>query len=54
MTSSTRIEIFDRRSVVSMPFQIHPAFIPHAVLIVFIAGAWAADGVYEIARLIVG
>jgi len=54
MTPSTRIEIFDRQSVISMPFRIHPALIPHAVLIAFISLAWAADGVYEIASLIVG
>jgi len=54
MTPSTRIEMFDAKSVISMPLCIHPAFIPHAVLIGFIAFAWAADGVYEIARLIAG
>ncbi len=54
MTPSARIEIFDRQSVLSMPFRVHPALIPHVVLVAFISFAWAADGVYEIARLIVG
>ena len=54
MTPSTRIEIFDRQSILSMPLRIHPALIPHAVLLVFISLAWAADGFYEAASLIVG
>jgi hypothetical protein len=41
--SPTRIEVFGGQSVVSVPVRLHPAYIPHAVLIAVIAFAWIAD-----------
>lgn len=38
-----RIEIIDQRTVVSMPFRLNPAFVPHFVLIGVILFASLAD-----------
>jgi len=42
--SHTRIEVFGGQTVLSAPVRLHPAYIPHAVLIAVIALAWIADG----------
>jgi len=54
MTSSTRIEMIDSQSIVSVPFHIPAVFVPHVVLTAFIAFAWAADGVFELGRYLIG
>jgi hypothetical protein len=41
--SPTRIEVFGGQSVVSVPVRLHPAYVPHVVLIAVIAFAWIAD-----------
>lgn len=43
MKSPTRIEVFGGQSVVSVPVRLHPAYVPHVVLIAVIAFAWIAD-----------
>lgn len=43
MKSQTRIELIDRQSVVSLPARVHPAYIPHLVLIAVIVLASIAD-----------
>ena len=50
MKSPTRIEVFGGQSVVSVPIRLHPAYIPHVVLIAVIALTWTADGFYELGR----
>ncbi len=52
MKSSTRIELIDRHSVVSMPLGLSMVYVPHAVLIAVIALAWAGDGIFELASWI--
>ena len=43
MRSPTRIEVFNGQSVISLPVRLHPAFIPHLVLIAVIFLASTAD-----------
>jgi hypothetical protein len=43
MKTAARIEIVDRATVISAPFRIHPAFIPHAVMIGIILLSSIAD-----------
>lgn len=43
MKSQTRIELFDGQSVLSLPARVHPAYIPHVVLIAVIVLASALD-----------
>ncbi len=54
MSSPTRIEIFNGQSVVSLPVRLHPAFIPHLVLIAVIFLASAADIVMTTVSWIAG
>ena len=43
MKSPTRIELFGSQSVLSVPVRLHPAYIPHLVLIAVIVIASALD-----------
>ena len=43
MKSPTRIELFGSQSVLSVPIRIHPAYIPHLVLVAVILLASVAD-----------
>ena len=43
MKSPTRIELFGSQSVLSVPVRLHPAYIPHLVLIAVIILAFAMD-----------
>ncbi|HEX4301869.1 MAG TPA: hypothetical protein VHZ78_03695 [Rhizomicrobium sp.] len=43
MRSPTRIELFGRQSVVSLPVRLHPAYVPHVLLGAVIVLAWTVD-----------
>jgi hypothetical protein len=45
--------LFGSQSVVSMPLRLHPAYIPHVVLIAFIVLASAAGAAIQLAGWIV-
>jgi hypothetical protein len=48
MKPQTRIELFQRDAVVSLPLHLPKVFVPHAVLIALIVVAWTADGIYSL------
>ena len=46
--------MFGGQTVLSAPVRVHPAYIPHVVLIAVIALAWIADGAIAAFGWIVG
>ena len=54
MKSSTRIELFGSQSVLSVPVRLHPAYIPHLVLIAVILIASALDVMMTAMSWVVG
>lgn len=47
MKSPTRIEVFGSQSLMSVPIRLHPAYVPHIVLIAVIALACVADAAMQ-------
>ncbi|MEI9993504.1 MAG: hypothetical protein WDM91_02830 [Rhizomicrobium sp.] len=45
MKPSARIDVLSRQSTISLPFRLHPIYVPHIVLASLIVLAWSVDGV---------
>jgi len=48
MKPHTRLELFQRDAIVSVPLHLPKVLVPHAVLLAVIVAAWTADGIYSL------